>query len=88
MASQRRRDFAKHGLDVEVIFMRGGALITMGILSGELQLSVVAAKVDDGIHENYRRSVLEETQEIFARLFQKITLSHARIVTHRSASSW
>jgi NitT/TauT family transport system substrate-binding protein len=46
--------FAKHGLDVEVIFMRGGALITMGILSGELQLSgvgaesVVAAKVEGG----------------------------------------
>ncbi len=29
--------FSKHGLDVEVIFMRGGALITMGILSGELR---------------------------------------------------
>src|SRR4026209_251618 len=46
--------FAKHGLDVEVIFMRGGALITMGILSGELQLSgvgaesVVAAKLEGG----------------------------------------
>ena len=46
--------FSKHGLDVEVIFMRGGALITMGILSGELQLSgvgaesVVAAKVEGG----------------------------------------
>jgi ABC-type nitrate/sulfonate/bicarbonate transport system substrate-binding protein len=35
--------FSKHGLDVEVIFMRGGALITMGILSGELQLSGVGA---------------------------------------------
>jgi NitT/TauT family transport system substrate-binding protein len=46
--------FSKHGLDVEVIFMRGGALITMGILSGELQLSgvgaesVVAAKLEGG----------------------------------------
>lgn len=46
--------FSKHGLDVEIIFMRGGALITMGILSGELQLSgvgaesVVAAKLEGG----------------------------------------
>jgi NitT/TauT family transport system substrate-binding protein len=46
--------FTKHGLETEVIFMRGGALITMGILSGELQLSgvgaesVVAAKVEGG----------------------------------------
>ena len=46
--------FSKHGLETEVIFMRGGALITMGILSGELQLSgvgaesVVAAKVEGG----------------------------------------
>src|ERR1043166_9555638 len=46
--------FTRHGLDVEVIFMRGGALITMGILSGELQLSgagaesVVAARVEGG----------------------------------------
>ncbi len=46
--------FSKHGLDVEIIFMRGGALITLGILSGELQLSgvgaesVVAAKVEGG----------------------------------------
>jgi NitT/TauT family transport system substrate-binding protein len=46
--------FSKHGLDVEIIFMRGGALITMGILSGELQLSgvgaesVVAAKIEGG----------------------------------------
>jgi NitT/TauT family transport system substrate-binding protein len=45
--------FSKHGLDVEIIFMRGGALITMGILSG-LQLSgvgaesVVAAKLEGG----------------------------------------
>src|SRR5437762_10697548 len=46
--------FSKHGLDAEVIFMRGGALITTGILSGEFQLpgvgaeSVVAAKVEGG----------------------------------------
>ena len=46
--------FSKHGLDVEIIFMRGSALITMGILSGELQLSgvgaesVVAAKLEGG----------------------------------------
>jgi NitT/TauT family transport system substrate-binding protein len=46
--------FSKHGLDVDVIFMRGGALITMGILSGELQLSgvgaesVVAARTEGG----------------------------------------
>jgi len=46
--------FKKHGLDVEVIYMRGGSLITVGILNGELQLSgagaesVVAAKVKGG----------------------------------------
>src|SRR4029434_1245965 len=46
--------FSKHGLDVEVIFMRGGSLITVGIMSGELQLSgvgaesVVAARVEGG----------------------------------------
>ena len=46
--------FSKHGLDVEIIFMRGGTLVTMGILSGELQLSgagaesVVAARVEGG----------------------------------------
>lgn len=46
--------FSKHGLDVEVIFMRGGALITMGVISGELQLSgigaesVVAARAEGG----------------------------------------
>jgi len=34
--------FSKHGLDVEVIFMRGGALITMGVISGELQLSGIS----------------------------------------------
>jgi NitT/TauT family transport system substrate-binding protein len=46
--------FSKHGLEVEVIFMRGGALITMGVISGELQLSgigaesVVAARAEGG----------------------------------------
>jgi NMT1/THI5 like len=46
--------FSKQGLDVEVIFMRGGALITMGVISGELQLSgigaesVVAARAEGG----------------------------------------
>jgi len=46
--------FKKHGVDVEVIYMRGGSLITMGILNGDLQLSgagaesVVAAKVKGG----------------------------------------
>lgn len=46
--------FSKYGLDVDVIYMRGGALITMGIISGELQLSgvgaesVVAARVEGG----------------------------------------
>src|SRR5262245_45180903 len=46
--------FSKHGLDVEVIFMRGGSLVTVGIMSGELQLSgvgaesVVAARVEGG----------------------------------------
>ena len=46
--------FSKHGLEVEVIFMRGGSLITVGIMSGELQLSgvgaesVVAARVEGG----------------------------------------
>jgi NitT/TauT family transport system substrate-binding protein len=46
--------FSKHSLDVEVIFMRGGALITMGVISGELQLSgigaesVVAARAEGG----------------------------------------
>ena len=42
--------FSKHGLDVEVIFMRGGALITMGILSGELQLSGVGEHVKYELH--------------------------------------
>jgi len=46
--------FSKQGLDVEVIYMRGGALITLGIMSGELQLSgagaesVVAARLEGG----------------------------------------
>jgi NitT/TauT family transport system substrate-binding protein len=46
--------FKKYGVDVEVIYMRGGSLITMGILNGDLQLSgagaesVVAAKVKGG----------------------------------------
>ena len=46
--------FSKYGLDVDVIYMRGGALITMGIISGELQISgvgaesVVAAKAEGG----------------------------------------
>ena len=46
--------FKKHGIDVEVIYMRGGSLITMGILNGDLQISgagaesVVAAKVKGG----------------------------------------
>jgi ABC-type nitrate/sulfonate/bicarbonate transport system substrate-binding protein len=46
--------FKKHRVDVEVIYMRGGSLITMGILNGDLQLSgagaesVVAAKVKGG----------------------------------------
>src|SRR4029453_3854200 len=46
--------FSKHGLDVEVIFMRGGSIITVGIMSGEMQLSgvgaesVVAAGVEGG----------------------------------------
>src|SRR5262249_42731041 len=46
--------FSKHGLDVEVIFMRGGSLITFGIMSGGLQLSgvgggsVVSARGEGG----------------------------------------
>jgi NitT/TauT family transport system substrate-binding protein len=46
--------FKKHGIDIEIIYMRGGSLITMGILNGDLQLSgagaesVVAAKVKGG----------------------------------------
>jgi ABC-type nitrate/sulfonate/bicarbonate transport system substrate-binding protein len=46
--------FSKHGLDVEVILMRSGALVTLGIISGELQLSgagaesVVTARAEGG----------------------------------------
>lgn len=46
--------FAKYGLDVEVIHIRGGALITTAIMSGSLQFSgagaesVVAARVQGG----------------------------------------
>jgi len=46
--------FAKFGQDMEVVLIQGGALITMGILSGELQFSgagaesVVAARVKGG----------------------------------------
>jgi NitT/TauT family transport system substrate-binding protein len=44
--------FAKYGLDVEVILMRGGPLNTMAIVSGQMQLSsagaesVVAARIE------------------------------------------
>src|SRR5678815_346441 len=46
--------FAKNGLNVEPIQIRGGALITMGIMSGQLQFSgagaesAVAARVEGG----------------------------------------
>ena len=46
--------FAKKGLNVEPVQIRGGALITMGIMSGQLQFSgagaesVVAARVEGG----------------------------------------
>jgi NitT/TauT family transport system substrate-binding protein len=46
--------FAKKGLNVEPVHIRGGALITMGIMSGQLQFSgagaesVVAARVEGG----------------------------------------
>ncbi|HTF91994.1 MAG TPA: ABC transporter substrate-binding protein [Verrucomicrobiae bacterium] len=46
--------FAKHGLNVEPVNIRGGALITMGIMSGQLQFSgagaesAVAARVEGG----------------------------------------
>lgn len=46
--------FAKNGLNVEPVQIRGGALITMGIMSGQLQFSgagaesVVAARVEGG----------------------------------------
>jgi len=46
--------FAKNGLNVEPVHIRGGALITMGIMSGNLEFSgagaesVVAARVEGG----------------------------------------
>ena len=46
--------FAKQGLNVEPVQIRGGALITMGIMSGQLQFSgagaesVVAARIEGG----------------------------------------
>ena len=46
--------FAKNGLNVEPIQIRGGALITMGIMSGQLQFSgagaesIVAARIEGG----------------------------------------
>jgi ABC-type nitrate/sulfonate/bicarbonate transport system substrate-binding protein len=46
--------FAKYGLNVEPVQIRGGALITMGIMSGQLQFSgagaesVVAARIEGG----------------------------------------
>ncbi len=46
--------FAKNGLSVEPIHIRGGALITMGIMSGQLQFSgagaesIVAARIEGG----------------------------------------
>src|SRR5262245_2125259 len=46
--------FAKTGLNVEPVQIRGGALITMGIMSGQLQFSgagaesVVAARIEGG----------------------------------------
>jgi ABC-type nitrate/sulfonate/bicarbonate transport system substrate-binding protein len=46
--------FAKNGLNVEPVHIRGGALITMGIMSGQLQFSgagaesVVAARIEGG----------------------------------------
>src|SRR5205809_7486888 len=46
--------FAKNGLNVEPVQIRGGALITMAIMSGQLQFSgagaesVVAARVEGG----------------------------------------
>ena len=36
--------FSKHGLDVEVILMRGGPLSTMAIVSGQMQLSSAGAE--------------------------------------------
>src|SRR5262249_7786300 len=46
--------FTKKGLNVEPVQIRGGALITMGIMSGQLQFSgagaesVVAARIEGG----------------------------------------
>lgn len=46
--------FAKNGLNVEPVQIRGGALITMGIMSGQLPLSgagaesIVAARIEGG----------------------------------------
>jgi NitT/TauT family transport system substrate-binding protein len=46
--------FAKYGMNVEPVHIRGGALITMGIMSGQLQFSgagaesAVAARVEGG----------------------------------------
>ena len=46
--------FAKNGLNVEPVHIRGGALITMAIMSGQLQFSgagaesVVAARIEGG----------------------------------------
>src|SRR5436309_7268858 len=46
--------FAKNGLNVEPIHIRGGALITMGIMSSQLQFSgagaesIVAARIEGG----------------------------------------
>jgi NitT/TauT family transport system substrate-binding protein len=46
--------FARNGLNVEPVQIRGGALITMGIMSGQLQFSgagaesVVAARIEGG----------------------------------------
>ncbi len=46
--------FAKQGLNVEPVHIRGGALITMGIMSGQLQFSgagaesIVAARIEGG----------------------------------------
>src|SRR5438132_274833 len=37
--------FAKKGLNVEPVQIRGGALITMGIMSGQLQISVAALNI-------------------------------------------
>jgi ABC-type nitrate/sulfonate/bicarbonate transport system substrate-binding protein len=53
--AQDARLFAKHGLtNVEVIFIQSGTLITMGVVSGELNFSgagaasVVAARIKGG----------------------------------------